>query len=282
MSAEIAVSCEHFVHKWRQREPEMRLAEVFCARADAVSNSAEGATAALRFTAWGALLHELREALFEIAEPVVASAKRAWWAEELQLIASGAPRHPLGKALASYPEARSAPWSQLARALLDGSGEPRAGDGAQAIATLLSLAESALAVENEVFQARGNSEAARTLAVHWLLHRLPAGLGEDDGARIPMHLLARHGLTAAQLPAAFESPSVRGTQAPSLLLRDWASELALALPPRLEGAAFLRRARARFDAARLQNLARRGGTGGFDEAAAAGTLWRAWRAALGA
>jgi hypothetical protein len=286
MSAEIAVACEHFVHKWRQREPEMRLAEVFCARADAVSGSANGATAALRFTAWGALLHELREAVFEIAEPAVAGAKRGWWAEELQLIAGGAPRHPLAKALASYPEARSAPWSQLARSLLNGGGEPRAGDGAKAIAALLPLAESTLAVENAVFQARGNSEAARTLAVHWLLHRLPAGLGEDDGARIPMHLLARHGLTAAQLPAALGPPAPRGTrasrpsQAPSPLLQDWAAELALALPPRLEGAAFLRRARARFDAARLQNLARRGGAGGFDEAAAAGTLWRAWRAAV--
>ena len=92
MSAEIAVACEHFVHKWRQREPEMRLAEVFCARADAVSGISNGATAALRFTAWGALLHELREAVFEIAEPAVAGAKRGWWAEELQLIAGGRPR----------------------------------------------------------------------------------------------------------------------------------------------------------------------------------------------
>jgi len=44
---------------------------------------------------------------------------------------------------------------------------------------------------------------------------------------------------------------------------------------------FLRRARTRFDRARLQRLRAKGGQGGFDDPGAAGTLWRAWRAARG-
>jgi hypothetical protein len=125
-------------------------------------------------------------------------------------------------------------------------------------------------VENALFRARDADEsAADALAVHWLLHRLPAGLAEEDGARVPMHLLARHGLTATQLH-----------EAPAALLRDWAGELLRALPARGQGA-FLRRARLRFDAARLRLMA--GGASPADqEPAKLATLWRAWRAARGA
>ncbi|MCX7041417.1 MAG: hypothetical protein NT117_01745, partial [Gammaproteobacteria bacterium] len=62
----------HFVGKWLQREPEMVFAEVFCPAADKPA-----------FRAWGALLHELRESLFELSDPGVARIKTAWWAEEL-------------------------------------------------------------------------------------------------------------------------------------------------------------------------------------------------------
>jgi hypothetical protein len=259
MTADIS----HFVEKWMRREPEMRIAEVFATRAD------DGhAFAQQRFQSWGALLHELREAVFELADPGVAAAKRGWWAEELQAIANGAARHPLGQALAPLPEARAAPWTGLALAVVGSGGEARSADTAQAIAALLPLAQATIAVENAVFRARDdNGAGARALAIHWLLQRLPHGLGNEDGARVPMHLLARHGLTVAQLPVAGDP-----------LLRDWAAELRSALPART-GGAFLRRARTRFDAARLRRLQARGGQGGFEEPAAAGTLWRAWRAA---
>ncbi|MEO8161877.1 MAG: hypothetical protein ABI588_10700, partial [Arenimonas sp.] len=221
--------------------------------------------------AWGALLNELREAVFEIAEPAVASAKRGWWAEELQAIASGTARHPLGQALALNPASRSAPWAGLGLALYGAGGEQRADDTARSLAALLPLAEAVIAVENAVFHSRGDADAVRSLALHWLLQRLPAGLTEADGARIPMHLLARHAMTAAQLPGA-----------PAALLRDWAAALLAASPASAPGAAFLRRARSAFDRARLRRLARLGGEGGFDEPAAPPTLWRAWRAARGA
>jgi hypothetical protein len=265
MNAPAAPATAHFVEKWLQREPEMRIAAAFCARAD---GDGDAAAARARFDAWGALLHELREALFELPDAGVAMAKRGWWAEELHLIASGRARHPLGEALQALPEARALPWTGLALALMAGGGEARPADTTQALAALLPLAQATVAVENAAFHARDEGQdAARALAVHWLLQRMPRGLADEDGARVPMHLLARHGLALSQLAAS-----------PDALLRDWAAELLAALPATTTGA-FLRRARLRFDRARLQRLATRGGQGGFDDPAALPALWRAWQAA---
>jgi len=265
----VAKATDHFVGKWFRREPEMRIAAAFCTRADAPPASGGDVEAKLRFECWGALLHELREALFELPDAGVAAAKRGWWAEELQLLSQGKPRHPLGEALASFVEARQAPWTGLSLALVGGGGEARATDTLQALAALQPLARSALAVEDALFASRSDPSTCDALAVHWLLHRLPRGLGDEDAARVPMHLLARHGLTAASLPSA-----------PDTFLRDWAGELLAALPAQ-GGGAFLRRARTRFDRARLRRLHAKGGQGGFDDPGAPGTLWRAWRAARG-
>lgn len=241
-----------FVAKWQQREPEMHLAEVFCP-----------ASGRLRFRAWGALLHELREALFELSDPRVTGIKTGWWAEELIAMPNGQARHPLTQALLGI----DAPWQALGRALLAHTdAEVRAGDTAQAVELLLPAAKAVLAVEAAVFSAGMPENAARSLAVHWLLQRLPQGLAGDDQARIPMHLYARHGLTAAEVAAG------QG----EALLRDWAGELARVCPGPLCGAALIRRSRQRFDQARLQRLA---SGRGFTEPPAPSTLWRAWRAA---
>lgn len=242
----------HFVGKWLQREPEMVFAEIFCPVADKPA-----------FRAWGALLHELRESLFELSDPGVARIKTGWWAEEMIGLGQGRQRHPLGVALLG----RDAPWSQLGRALL--ALEPdsmRAADTAESVAALVPLADSVLQVECRLFPARESAEASRSLAIHWLLQRLPEGLASEDQARIPMHLFARHGITAAELPTVQAQP----------LLRDWAGELLSALPPVVPGAALLRRSRAGFDRARLSRLA---GGKSFGPPSAPSILWRAWRAA---
>jgi hypothetical protein len=265
----VARATDHFVEKWFRREPEMRIAAAFCVRADAPPANAGAVEAKLRFETWGALLHELREALFELPDAGVAAAKRGWWAEELQLLAQGKPRHPLGEALASFDESRHAAWTGLSLALVGGGGEPRVADCTQALAALQPLARATLTVEDALFASSSEPSASDALAVHWLLHRLPRGLGDEDAARVPMHLLARHGLTVASLPGA-----------PDAFLRDWAGELLAALPAH-GGGAFLRRARTAFDRARLRRLRAKGGQGGFDDPGAPGTLWRAWRAARG-
>src|SRR5205809_7758004 len=105
MNAAPAPATAHFVEKWLQREPEMRIATAFCVRAD---GEGDASVARMRFEAWGALLHELREALFELPDAGFAGAKRGWWAEELQLIAARNASHPLGEARQSLPESRAA------------------------------------------------------------------------------------------------------------------------------------------------------------------------------
>ena len=242
----------HFVGKWLHREPEMVFAEVFCPNDDK-----------LAFRAWGALLHELRESLFELSDPSVARIKTAWWAEEMIGLGRGTQRHPLSAVLLG----KDAPWSNLGRALL--AFEPdsvRASDTDAALAGLESLAGAVVQVESGLFNAEGSRDAARSLSLHWLLHRLPEGLASDDQARIPMHLFARHGLTPDQLP---------GAKAQALL-RDWAGELLAVTPLQLRGAALFRRTRGAFDRARLQRLA---SSNRFDTPPPVLTLWRAWRAA---
>lgn len=240
----------HFVAKWQRREPEMALAEVFCAPAD------RG-----RLRAWGALVHELREAAFELSDPKVTAAKCQWWAEELVGLAQGKSRHPVTGTLV-LP---SLPWAPLARALLEQAHyEGRPADAAQALAELSSLAQALAAVEAGLFQAQPAPTAA--VAVSLLLHRLPGGLLAPDQARLPMNLLARHGLTPAQV-AAGQGDAV---------LRDWACDMCAALPATTPGQCLFRRLRTGFDQARLTRLA---GGRGFHPPAAPASLWRAWRLA---
>jgi hypothetical protein len=250
--SEDAGAIGHFVAKWQGREPEMRWTEVFCPAPDKA-----------RFRAWGALLHELREALFELSDARVRAAKTAWWAEELIGLAQGRSRHPLSQSFLGM----SAPWPALSRALLEpAEADVRSADTEQAIQALLSLAMAVVAVESALFETAADDAVARSLAVHWLAQRLPQGLAMEDRARIPMHLFARHGIGAAQLVAEQGKP----------LLRDWAGELADASAPRLPGVALIRRSRHRFDRARLQRIA---AGKGCSEPPAPAVLWRAWQAA---
>ena len=245
----------HFVAKWLQREPEMRFAEPFLPPRQRP-----------RAQAWGALLHELREAAFELSDPGVARAKPAWWAEDLLRTAAGEPRHPLTAQL----DAR-APWAAFSRELLRlTEADGRSPSTQDALAGLQPAAQAAAAVEAALFDAGTDAEATRSLARHWLLSRLPQGLADEDQARLPMHLLARHGLTAAELPGERSRP----------LLRDWGVELLAVAPDRLAPpVALFRRARHRLDRLRLRALAREGVPRPPSPPAA---LWQAWRAARGA
>ncbi len=246
-----AEAFQQFVAKWQAREPEMAVAEVFCPR-----------DARARFQAWGGLLHELRETLFELSDPRVTGIKAGWWAEELLGLGAGRSRHPLTEVLAGV----DAPWSTLGRELLDASVQDvRPGSTAEAIDSLFPLAGSTVAVESALFESPAGDAPTRALAVHWLLARLPSGLASADRARIPMRLIARHGWVPGQA-------MVREQDA---LLRDWVSELLPYLPIRPEGALF-RRTRTAFDRARLEQFAVGKGDAPAPRLA---TLWRAWRAA---
>lgn len=242
----------HFVAKWQRREPEMQFAELFCPAGQKTL-----------FRAWGALLHELREAMFELGDASVARAKTAWWAEEILGLGRGQARHPLSETLLGI----DAPWAALSRSLLEHDGSSiRAADTSGAIAALLPLATATESTEAAAFHAAPSADAARSLAIHWLLQRVPIGLASEDRARIPMHLFARHG-----------SDALQGTESSvQALLRDWASELHTAMPADVGDAAMIRRSRHQFDKIRLQRLA--AGKGNSEPLAPA-TLWRARRIA---
>lgn len=254
MSATPHEPIAQFVAKWHRREPEMAQAEVFCAPA-----------LRPRYRAWGALVHELREACFELSDPRVAQVKGQWWAEELAGLSAGRGRHPVTSPLAGT----AADWTGLAQALLDTAlDDSRPGDAGQAITRLQPLAAALARVEAAVFEAPHAPEVADAVAVHLLLQRLPDGLVADDQALLPMNLLARHGLTAAQVAAGEGEP----------LLRDWAAELLAALPAPRQPVLY-RRLRTGFDRARLARLA---AGRGFEPPGPFATLLRAWRLARAA
>ena len=254
MSAPAADAIVHFVAKWHRREPEMALAEVFCPPA-----------LRPRFRAWGALVHELREAAFELSDARVTAVKCRWWAEELANLPQGRGRHPISAGL----DLPGLPWPRLARALIEQSlVDARPGDTPAAMALVQPLAAALVELEAGVFEQSAPADPG-ALAVHLLLQRLPLGLAADDQARLPLNLLARHGLTAAQV-AQGEGAAV---------LADWARELLAALPATQAPASLYRRLRTGFDRVRLERLA---AGRGFSPPAAPATVWRAWRLARGA
>ncbi len=253
MSAPPDDAIAHFVAKWHRREPEMALAEVFCP-----------APQRLRFRAWGALVHELREAAFELSDARVTAVKCQWWAEELANLPQGRGRHPISADIA----APALPWTRLARALMEQSLlDERPADVHAALAHMQPLAQALADVEAGLFEAPAADAPA--IAVHLLLQRLPQGLLAGDQARLPLNLLARHCRTVAQVGAG-EGDAV---------LRDWAAELLAALPSAPPSAPLYRRLRTGFDRVRLRRLA---AGRGFAPPAAPTTVWRAWRIARGA
>ena len=247
-----------FVAKWRAREPEMAYAEVFCPRPQRV-----------RFVLWGALLFELREAAFELSDARPTEVKCGWWADEALRCAQDAPRHPLTQALA----APQLPWNAIARgmiAVMQGD-ESRPVNGNAAMALVAPLANGIATVESELFESvqpddADAKDATRAVAVHLLGERLRMGIAAGDGGRVPLSLLARHAITGSMLVELQGAPAVR----------DWAAELAAALPAHLGGSPLFRRTRAAFDGWFLKERAT-----GHDRAAvpALRALRLAWRSA---
>jgi hypothetical protein len=242
----------HFVAKWYAHEHEMQWAEVFCPPPQKKL-----------FCVYGAFQNEIRHTLFELSDARVTEVKTAWWAEECQRISNAKPRHPLAKVLQDY----SADYLALAAAMLRLNTYVRAANTDDAIDALMPLASAMQHIEARLFDTKANDAAAKALAVSWLLKRLPMGLAMEDQARIPMHLLARHGVNAAAL---------MNIDAHHALLKDWAQELKHALPAKIPSSNLMAKARLHFDHARLANLI---AGKGFVRANAFTLLWRAWKAA---
>lgn len=241
-----------FVGKWLAAEPEMRLLEVFCPPPQ---------RALLR--AWGALLHELGETCFEVADPGVARTKLAWWAEDLGAGAGG--RHPLSLSLFGQAPAQAIDaeaWRRLAlsgASLLESDHQPASIDAA--LAEIEPLAQAIAGVEGRLF---GQPSHPRDVAVHLQFRRSLRGLLGvfPERSRLPRDL--------------------PGEGSGAETLRPYAVMLAQARAP-AAGGGLLAQMRRAVDGRRLEVLATRG-----DPAQALavppwwalGLAWRAGRRAL--
>lgn len=202
-----------FEQKWLAANPEGAVVAVFLPSASRRLASA-----------FGCLIHELSQAALHIREPQVAATKLAWWKQELADAAFGKPAHPITQTLfdcASVRESDPALWPALADGALAQLGAPGAGTLAVLIEQLDPFFGAIARAENALFNAgAGNVEADAALwTLSHLLRALPH-LGDGDAhLPLPLGLLARHGLTRAEL--AYESPQR------NMLIKDFLDELVL-------------------------------------------------------
>lgn len=205
-----------FVAKLVQAYPEFRLLQPYLRTpAGAAQLAFEG------------IAHELTQAVFHLPEPVVATGKLQWWAEELERCMAGEARHPLTRQLGRVPAAR---WDRAAFAPLLAAAN-HVHEVAPAVdfsAQLAQLRPVFVALEQSrapLLGAAGQgSEAQADLrALSYLLRQL-ARLPLDDasgGPAISMQLLARHQLRYAELATA--------APARDALVREQLAQIAAAL-----------------------------------------------------
>ncbi|HST27269.1 MAG TPA: squalene/phytoene synthase family protein [Rudaea sp.] len=202
-----------FEQKWLEANPENAIVAVFLP-------SAQRRLAG----AFGCLIHELSSAAFHIREPQVAATKLAWWQQELANAAFGKPSHPVTQTLfdcAGVRESDPALWPALADGALAQLDAPGAGTLAALIEQLDPFFDAVACAENALFCAGGgNIEADAALwTLSHLLRALPHLADGEAHLPLPLGLLARHGLTRAEL--AYESPQR------NMLIKDFLDELVL-------------------------------------------------------
>lgn len=181
-----------FEQKWLAANPEQAMVGLFLPPA-----------ARLRARAFGCLVFELDAAAYAIREHEVAAAKLAWWAQELEVAATGHARHPITHAL--FDDVARAADRSLWPALAVGAFKQIEAAAAASLDELIAQREPfCLAIadaESALFlggSANIDANAAlRTLSS--LLHALPGVASAEERLPVPLDLLARHGLTRADL-----------------------------------------------------------------------------------
>lgn len=195
------------------REPEARLARALVA--DARTPAADAAFA---------LEHALLDAALEVREVSVADAKLEWWSQEIERALAGKALHPIARALAAAtPLDPSVLRAQLAAAAAIAALD--APDDLDALrAPFVAWARAAIGATDE------DAACAYGSAVLALRVRRWPAFAQPARARLPLALLARHGLSRedASLAPVRAAPLV-ATIATTL-------EPALVLPAALQGA----------------------------------------------
>lgn len=256
--------------KWLPAHPELELAQRF------IPAQRQAPTLAL-----ACLGLELRDAVHRIAEPSVAEAKLQWWAQELAGMPTANVHHPLCLALAAEPALRGVPasvWNDLVAAAM----AQREGASPSTFAALIEgrrgMFAALMRIEAELWPAIDIDASARAEAAGVALAEAldPVAALERDHLPLPLDVLARHGLSRADLatPGEAREAAVRD------LLGQVCSELqalrgrALPVHVAVRAVLNLRRARrARVDANALSDAAARPPELPFR------AVWTAWRAA---
>ncbi len=199
-----------FEQKWLDAHPEYAIASVFL---PAAARSAANA--------FGCLVDEL-DAASQLRDPQVAAAKVAWWYGEITAALRGHGSHPVTQALFTQDLAEAgdaALWQALADAMLRrldrGSASTLSNLLAQHADFHMSVARIDAALQGKTSSGPG-SAALWTISL--LLRQLAHLDGDDERLSLPLDLLARHGLTRAQLSAT--------SAARHALLRDYLDALA--------------------------------------------------------
>jgi len=183
-----------FEQKWLTANPEQAMVGLFVPSA-----------VRLRAAAFGCLVHELSCAAYGIHEPEVAAAKLAWWAQELEVAATGHARHPVTHALfdAAAQSVDRSLWPALAvGALKQVEAAPSASldeliSHREPFYLAIADAESALFLDG----AANIDVNAALWTLSSLLRSLPQMVDAEGPIPVPLDLLARHGLTRADLAA---------------------------------------------------------------------------------
>ncbi|SFN15132.1 squalene/phytoene synthase family protein [Dokdonella immobilis] len=182
-----------FEAKWALAHPELPLALRF-------------ASASQRplISALACLGHEIAHAALRIDEPEVASTKLHWWSEELAALPAGGSRHPLTGVLAGHAPTRSlgaGTWSALVEAAMALREAGPASTLEELLARYRAFDLPLARAEAAILERIDIDATAQAMSLSRALHetiRLREALA-GSGLPLPLDLLARHGLSRAEL-----------------------------------------------------------------------------------
>ena len=175
-----------------------------------------------RAAAFACLVHELEQATFHLPEAQVASAKLAWWMQELGLAVDGKSRHPITQALFADAVVRAADpalWRALTEGALAQLDRAPVASFDELLARFEPFHVAVAHAESTLFCAgAANIDANASLrTISHLLRELPQPVGTEERSPLPLNLLARHGMTRENLSAA--------TPARAALMKDYLATL---------------------------------------------------------
>lgn len=183
-----------FERKWLDAQPEQALVAVFLRPADRE-----------RARAFGSLIHELEQTAFGVREPQVAAAKLAWWQQELVAASKGTARHPITRKIFLDARARTLDagrWAALVDGALARIETSAASTFNELFTTFATFYGPVAQVESALLCGASVSDEAN--ARLWTISHLLGSIvslehEQDCPPFIPMALLARHGLSRADL-----------------------------------------------------------------------------------